>query len=48
MTRDHRRLAAIVRRMQDLPGEELFRYLDDDGVAHLVEDPATFLVKNLG
>ena len=25
------RIAAIVRRMQDLPGEELFQYLDDDG-----------------
>jgi len=26
-----RRLAAIVRRMQDLPGEELFQYVDDSG-----------------
>jgi DNA topoisomerase-1 len=25
------RIAAIVRRMQDLPGEELFQYRDDDG-----------------
>ena len=25
------RIAAIVRRMQDLPGEELFQYVDDDG-----------------
>jgi DNA topoisomerase-1 len=25
------RLAAIVRRMQDLPGEELFQYVDEDG-----------------
>jgi DNA topoisomerase-1 len=25
------RIAAVVRRMQDLPGEELFQYLDDDG-----------------
>jgi DNA topoisomerase-1 len=27
-----RRLAAIVRRCQDLPGQELFQYVDDDGV----------------
>ncbi len=26
-----RRLAQIVRRLQDLPGQELFHYLDDDG-----------------
>jgi DNA topoisomerase-1 len=32
-----RRLAAIVRRMQDLPGEELFRYLDDDGETRRIE-----------
>jgi DNA topoisomerase-1 len=32
-----RRLAAIVRRMQDLPGEELFRYVDDDGVTRTIE-----------
>lgn len=30
-------LAAIVRRMQDLPGEELFRYLDERGEARSVE-----------
>ncbi|MEO8714910.1 MAG: hypothetical protein ABI369_07850 [Acetobacteraceae bacterium] len=29
-----RRLARIVRRLQDLPGQELFHYLDEDGVAH--------------
>ena len=28
---DDRRLARIVRRCQDLPGQELFQYLDDDG-----------------
>ena len=28
-----RRLAAVVRRCQDLPGQELFQYVDDDGVA---------------
>ncbi|HET7169798.1 MAG TPA: hypothetical protein VFI69_11420 [Candidatus Limnocylindrales bacterium] len=27
-----RRLAALVRRCQELPGQELFQYLDDDGV----------------
>jgi DNA topoisomerase-1 len=31
------RLARIVRRMQDLPGEELFRYVADDGTARTVE-----------
>jgi DNA topoisomerase-1 len=29
-----RRLAAIVRRCQDLPGQDLFAYVGDDGVAH--------------
>jgi len=28
-----RRLAAVVRRCQELPGQELFQYVDDDGVA---------------
>jgi DNA topoisomerase-1 len=31
------RLARIVRRMQDLPGEELVRYVDDSGQARRVE-----------
>ncbi len=31
------RLARIVRRMQDLPGEELFQYLDADGAVRAVE-----------
>ncbi|HUQ76649.1 MAG TPA: DNA topoisomerase IB [Burkholderiales bacterium] len=30
------RLASIVRRMQDLPGEELFQYVDDDGSTHAI------------
>src|SRR5262249_59813882 len=34
---DDRRLAAIVRRMQDLPGEELFRYVDDGGETRRIE-----------
>lgn len=29
-----RRLAAIVRRCQELPGQELFEYVDDDGASH--------------
>ena len=32
-----RRLATIVRRMQDLPGEELFRYVDEAGATHAIE-----------
>ncbi len=31
-----RRLAAIVRRCQELPGQELFQYLDEEGVARTV------------
>jgi DNA topoisomerase I len=31
-----RRLARIVRRLQDLPGQELFHYLDEDGTPHPV------------
>ncbi|MGN6717980.1 MAG: DNA topoisomerase IB [Candidatus Binatia bacterium] len=31
-----RRLAHIVRRCQDLPGQELFQYLDDDGTPRIV------------
>jgi DNA topoisomerase I len=34
---DDRRLARIVRRMQDLPGEELFRYVADDGETRRIE-----------
>jgi DNA topoisomerase-1 len=32
-----RRIARIVRRMQDLPGEELFQYLDEQGNADAIE-----------
>ncbi len=32
-----RRLAAIVRRCQELPGQELFQYLDDDGTRHAID-----------
>jgi DNA topoisomerase-1 len=31
-----RRIAAIVRRCQDLPGQELFQYVDDDGEARCI------------
>jgi len=32
-----RRMANIIRRMRDLPGQELFQYLDDDGNVHSIE-----------
>lgn len=32
-----RHIAQIVQRMQDLPGEELFQYLDEDGEPHPIE-----------
>jgi len=31
-----RRLARIIRRCQDLPGHELFQYIDDDGTRHTI------------
>ena len=31
-----RRLARVVRRCQDLPGHELFQYVDDDGQRHTI------------
>jgi DNA topoisomerase-1 len=31
-----RRLASVVRRCQELPGQELFQYLDDNGTPHAV------------
>ena len=33
----NRRLATIVKRIQDLPGHELFQYLDDEGNRHSVD-----------
>ena len=33
---DDRRLARIISRIRDLPGQELFHYIDDDGHAHNV------------
>jgi len=32
-----RRLAKIVRQCQDLPGQQLFEYLDDDGTNHAID-----------
>lgn len=32
-----RRMASIIKRMRDLPGQELFQYLDDDGEPHSIE-----------
>lgn len=45
-----RRLAAIVRRMQDLPGEELFQYLDESGATRGIEsaDVNTYLKEIAG
>ncbi|MBC5810406.1 MAG: DNA topoisomerase IB [Candidatus Eremiobacteraeota bacterium] len=34
---DDARLARIVRRFQDLPGENLFTYVDEDGTSHTVD-----------
>jgi len=36
VTLDDRRIARIVRRMQDLPGEELFQYLDEQEVPRAI------------
>jgi len=34
---DDARMAAIVRRVRELPGQELFQYVDDDGTRHSVD-----------
>jgi DNA topoisomerase-1 len=34
---DDRRIAAIVKRCAEIPGHELFKYLDDDGASHTVD-----------
>jgi DNA topoisomerase I len=31
------RVARVIRRLQELPGQELFRYLDDDGEARTLD-----------
>lgn len=36
LTIEDRRLARIVQRVQDLPGQHLFEYMDDEGIAHPV------------
>lgn len=45
-----RRLARIVKACQDLPGQRLFQYVDDDGVRHAVEsaDVNAYLRETLG
>jgi DNA topoisomerase-1 len=45
-----RRLARIVKACQDLPGQRLFQYLDEDGVQHVVEssDVNAYLREVLG
>jgi DNA topoisomerase-1 len=37
VTLSDRRLAHIVKQCQDIPGQELFQYLDDEGVRHDIE-----------
>jgi len=32
-----RRLAGVMRRLQDLPGQELFQYVDEDGARHAID-----------
>ena len=32
-----RRLAGVMRRLQELPGQEVFQYVDEDGVRHTVD-----------
>ena len=44
------RLASLVRRMQDLPGQHLFQYINGDGEAHPVgsHDVNTYLCEAMG
>lgn len=37
VTLKNRRLAALVRRMQELPGQELFQYVDEDGTPQAID-----------
>jgi DNA topoisomerase-1 len=50
LTIEDRRLAGIVRRTQDLPGQHLFEYLDADGTPHPVtsEDVNTYIREATG
>ncbi len=45
-----RRVARIISRMQDLPGEHLFQYLDEDGTPHVIgsEDVNAYLQEIAG
>ena len=37
ITIEDKRLARIIQRSRDLPGQELFQYLDDDGTQHTID-----------
>jgi DNA topoisomerase I len=37
VTVEHKRVARIIARMRDLPGQELFQFVDDDGVQHAID-----------
>jgi DNA topoisomerase-1 len=37
VTVEHRRVARIIARMRDLPGQELFQFVDDEGVRHAID-----------
>jgi DNA topoisomerase-1 len=45
-----KRLATLVRKMQDLPGQHLFQYINGDGEAHPVssDDVNTYLAETMG
>ncbi len=47
---DDRRLARVIRRCVDLPGQELFQYLDDEGTAGTIDsgDVNTYLFETTG
>ena len=50
VTISDRRLASVVRKMQDLPGQHLFQYLDEAGEAHPVgsHDVNAYLAEAMG
>ncbi len=50
VTISDRRLASVVRRMQDLPGQHLFQYLDEKGEPHPVgsHDVNAYLAETMG
>ena len=50
MTLTDRALASVVRKMEDLPGQNLFQYVDDDGELHKVcsSDVNDYLCETMG